>query len=186
MPLDGDASYSDIAKHVDLPEEVVHRLLEHAYTLRVFEETDPGKPLTTRVRHTARSAALAQNEGLSGLVANIMNDAGPPMAVLPYALDKFQRGKKELVEDMNETAFVLWQSGELSKGYKTSWELLDEDGEGEKKGYRMKTFVKWMNYIKDIFQLEGLLNTAYDWKAAGDLKVVDVSALPPPSPCRRV
>ncbi|KAF9872535.1 O-methyltransferase [Colletotrichum karsti] len=174
VPLNGDASYAEITKHVNLPEEVVHRLLEHAYTLRIFEETEPGKPLTTRVRHTARSAALAQNEGLSGLVANIMNDAGPPMAILPYALEKFQKGKTELKEDMSETAFALWQSGELSKGYKTSWEMMEEDGEGERKGYRMRTFVKWMNYIKDIFQLEGLLNTAYDWKSAGNLKVVDL------------
>ncbi|KAI8185048.1 hypothetical protein KHU50_001702 [Colletotrichum sp. SAR 10_65] len=174
VPLNGDASYADIAKHVDLPEEVVHRLLEHAYTLRIFEETEPGKPLTTRVRHTSRSAAVAQNEGLHGLVFNIMNDAGPPMVFLPYALDKYQRGKKELKEDMNETAFGMWQRGEFSKGYKTSWEMMEEDGEGEKKGYRMRTFVKWMNYIKEIFQLEGMVRGAYDWGDAGDLSVVDL------------
>ncbi|KAL0935692.1 sterigmatocystin 8-o-methyltransferase [Colletotrichum truncatum] len=174
VPLEGSASYADIAKHVNLPEEVVHRLLEHAYTLRIFEETDPLKPLTTQVRHTARSAALAKNEGLQGLVFNIMNDAGPPMAVLNYALEKFQVGKKELKEDMSETAFALWQSGELSKGYANSWEMMEEDGEGERKGYRMRSFVKWMNYIKEIFRLEGLVNTAYDWKAAGNLKVVDL------------
>nr|XP_036578576.1 sterigmatocystin 8-o-methyltransferase [Colletotrichum truncatum]KAF6785871.1 sterigmatocystin 8-o-methyltransferase [Colletotrichum truncatum] len=103
-----------------------------------------------------------------------MNDAGPPMAVLNYALEKFQVGKKELKEDMSETAFALWQSGELSKGYANSWEMMEEDGEGERKGYRMRSFVKWMNYIKEIFRLEGLVNTAYDWKAAGNLKVVDL------------
>lgn len=103
------------------------------------------------------------------------------MVFLPYALDKYQRGKKELKEDMSETAFGMWQRGEFSKGYKTPWEMMEEDGEGEKKGYRMRTFVKWMNYIKEIFQLEGMVRGAYDWGNAGDLSVVDVSHLFEPS-----
>ncbi|KAI3548031.1 hypothetical protein CPAR01_01770 [Colletotrichum paranaense] len=174
VPIDGDASYADIAKHVRLPEEVVHRVLDHAYTLRIFEETDPGKPFTTRVRHTSRSAALLKNAGLRALVEALMNDAGPAMGVLPYALEKFQRGKTELKEDMTETAFALYHSGELCGGYTNSWELLENDGEGENKGFRQRNFVKWMNYIKEIFRLEGLVNSAYDWKAAGDFSVVDL------------
>ncbi|OHX00095.1 sterigmatocystin 8-o-methyltransferase [Colletotrichum incanum] len=174
VPLDGSASYPDIAKHTNLPEEVVHRVLEHAYTLRIFEETDPGKPLTTRVQHTARSAALVKNAGLRALVATLMNDAGPPMTVLHAALEKFQRGKTELKEDMSETAFALYHSGALCGGYNNSWELLENDGEGENKGWRQRNFVQFMNYIKEIFRLEGLVNDAYDWKAAGDFSVVDL------------
>ncbi|KAF6792664.1 sterigmatocystin 8-o-methyltransferase [Colletotrichum sojae] len=174
VPVDGDASYPEIAKHVDLPEEVVRRVLEHGLTLRIFEETEPGKPFTTRVRHTARSAALAKNEGLQALVTALMNDVGPPMSILPHAIEKYQKGRTELREDMSESAFGLYHSGELSKGYKVSWDMLENDGEGEDKGWRMRTFVKFMDYLKDIFQLEGFMKKAYDWEAAGKIKVVDL------------
>ena len=180
VPLDGSASPDEIAKHTSLPVEVVNRTIGHAITIRLFSETDPGKP-SSRIQHTSRSAALAKSPGLRALVSTIMDDAGPPMGVTHLALDKHSRGKTELKSDIAESAFVLYHSGALSGGYSNSWQLLEEDGEGEKKGWRQRNFVVFMRYLKEIFRFEEVVIGAYDWKSAGKATVVDVRSLPNPS-----
>lgn len=174
VPLEGSASYDDIAKHTDLPREVVRRIVEHATTLRLFAPTEPGKT-ETRIKHTSRSAALAKNAGLRALVSTLLDDAGPPMTVLPEALRQYTAGKPELTKDMNETSFALFHRHGVFGKYATSWDLLENDGEGEKKGWRQRNFVEFMRYLKDIFQLEKVMLECYDWKAAGKATVVDVS-----------
>ncbi|XXH05072.1 hypothetical protein Hte_011496 [Hypoxylon texense] len=173
VPLQGSASYAEIAKHVSLPEEVVQRVLAHAVTLRIFEETEPGKS-STRIRHNSRSAALARSSGLKALVATILDDAGAPMMVMNEALSRFSRGKPALTQDMNETSFALFHSGGQFGKHGNSWDLLENDGAGEKQGWRQRNFVEFMRYIKEIFHLEGVVLDAHDWKTAGKVKVVDV------------
>ena len=58
VPVDGSASYAEIAQRTRLPQDVVYRVVQHATTLRLFAETEPGKP-SSRIQHTSRSAALA-------------------------------------------------------------------------------------------------------------------------------
>ncbi|VUC33916.1 unnamed protein product [Clonostachys rosea] len=170
VPLDGSASYATIAKHTALPEEVVRRVLEHSTTLQIFTRAStPG-----HVQHTSRSAALAKQSGLRALVSTVLDDAGPPMAVMNEALSRYSLNKTTLTTDMKETAFALFHSGATRGGYTTSWELLEQDGEGEKKGWRQRNFVEFMRYIKEIFQLEKVILESYDWKAAGKATVVDI------------
>ncbi|KMU85622.1 sterigmatocystin 8-O-methyltransferase [Coccidioides immitis H538.4] len=173
VPLDGSASYADIAKHTSLPEEVVQRILAHATTLRIFAETEPGK-LSSRIQHTSRSAALARSSGLRALVSTILDDAGPPMMVMNKALQKYTCGKPTLTKNMNETSFALLHSGGLFGKYANCWEFIENDGEGERKGWRQRNFVEFMRYIKEIFRLEEVVLKSYDWKAAGKATVVDV------------
>lgn len=167
VPLDGTATYASIAKKVDLPEEIVQRVVEHAKTLRIFADsaTEAGK-----IQHSSRSAALAKQAGLRALVSTILDDAGPPMTVMPHALDKFNRGQETLPQDMTKTAFNLFHGGK----YANSWEYIENDGEGERKGWRSRNFTTFMNYLKEIFRLDGIVEGAYDWKAAGKVKVVDL------------
>lgn len=171
VPLEGEATYAEISKKTNLPLEVVQRILEHGKTLHLF--TWGSTP--TSVKHTSRSAALLKNKGLRALVSTVIDDAGPPMTVMNQQLRKYSLGKQELTRDMDKTAFALLQSGELTKGWKTSWDLLEEDGEGERKGWRQRNFVDFMAYIKEIFRLEDVIKGAYDWKNAGNVKVIDVS-----------
>ncbi|KAI1927245.1 hypothetical protein LOZ58_002197 [Ophidiomyces ophidiicola] len=173
VPLEGSASYAEIAKHTSLPEEVVQRVIEHATTLRIFAQTEPGKT-STRIEHSSRSAALARSSGLRALVSTLLDDAGAPMMVLNKALEIYTCGKPDLTTDMSETSFALYQSGKTLGGYTNSWQLLENDGEGEKKGWRQKNFVEFMRYIKEIFRLEELVLESYDWKAAGKVTVVDL------------
>ncbi|EMR64683.1 hypothetical protein MGN70_008603 [Eutypa lata] len=174
VPLDGSASYAEIAKHTSLPQDVVYRVLQHAVTLRLFAETEPGKS-SSRIQHTSRSAALAKQAGLRALVSSVLDISSTPMMVLNEALDRYSRGKPELTQEMSETAFALLHSGgELSGKHRNSWDFLENDGIGEKKGWRQKSFVEFMSYIKEIFQLEGVVLDAFDWKAAGNTTLVDV------------
>lgn len=174
VPVDGSASYADIAKHTSLPEEVVYRVLQHAITLRIFAHTEPGKT-TSRVQHSSRSAALARSSGLRALVATILDDAGAPMMVMNEALQRYSRGKPALTQEMSESSFALFHSGGTFGKYGNSWELLEKDGEGEKQGWRQKNFVEFMRYVKEIFQLEGVVLDAHDWQSVGKATVVDVS-----------
>ncbi|OTA94552.1 hypothetical protein M434DRAFT_10624 [Hypoxylon sp. CO27-5] len=173
VPLDGSASYAEIAQRVSLPEDVVKRILKHAVSLRIFEETEPGKS-SSRIRHNSRSAALARSSGLRALVSTILDDAGAPTMILNEALNRYSRGKPELTQNMNETAFALFHKGGQFGGYENSWDLLENDGEGEKKGWRQRNFVEFMRYIKEIFHMEELVLHAHDWKAVGKATVVDV------------
>jgi hypothetical protein len=101
--------------------------------------------------------------------------------VMNQALRKYSLGKPKLTTDMTQTSFALLHGGQgrkedVAEGkYTTSWELIENDGEGEQKGWRQRNFVEFMRYIKEIFQLESVIIESYDWKAAGKAKVVDVS-----------
>lgn len=185
VPVKGSSTYAEIAEHTSLPIDAVQRVLEHAFTLRIFADAEPGSS-PVRVEHTSRSSALAQSPGLRALVATLLDDAGPPMMVMNEALDRFSRGKTDLPQDMSETSFALFHSGDVSGRFNNSWELLENDGEGENKGWRQKNFVEFMRYIKEIFRLEGVVENALDWKAAGKATVVDVSSLSTASPPKHI
>lgn len=178
VPVDGSATYEEIAKHVNLPLDVVERFIKHGTTLRFFAETEPGSP-NNKIRHTSRSAALATNPGLKALVVVTLETVGGPMMVMHEALDRYARGKAELPKTVEQSAFaLLHSSGTFGGPFTNSWQQLEEDGEGEKKGWRQRNFVTFMNYVKDIFGLEGVIADAHDWKSAGEISVVDVSSHP--------
>lgn len=174
VPLHGSATYVDISKHVNLPLDATYRILQHAITLRIFAEIVPGAP-TSSIVHTSRSAAVLKSEGIQALLSTVLDDAGAPVMVLHNALEKYSAGKDDLSSDMTETAFALFHRDETFGKYTNSWDFIENDGEGEKKGWRQRNFVKFMDYIKEMFQFEQIIATAYDWKGAGDVKVVDVS-----------
>lgn len=173
VPLGGSASYSEIAERVSLPQDVVHRILQHAFTLRLFDEV----PGSSQVRHTSRSAALARQSGLQALVSSVLDVTGAPMMAMNNALEKFSKGKSELTQEMSETAFALFHnSAPFGKKHANSWDYLENDGEGDRQGWRQQQFVEFMRYIKEIFHLEGIVLNSYDWQAAGKVTVVDVSS----------
>ncbi|KAG8415730.1 hypothetical protein J3458_009553 [Metarhizium acridum] len=155
VPLDGSALAKDIAKHANPPDEVARRVVEHALTLRLFAP-DGDYKVTGRVRHSCRSAALAKSAGLSALVSTVVDDAGAPMLATNRALELYARGEPTLTRDMDKTAFAVYQSGGTIGNYKTPWEFIESDGEGERKGWRQRNFVEFMRYLGEIFRLESI------------------------------
>lgn len=99
------------------------------------------------------------------------------MMLLPEALRRFAVGKEDISRVQKETAFSLCHSGGVWGDYDNTWDFIENDGEGEKKGWRQRNFIKFMAYIKDLFKTESIVLDAIDWKAAGDATVVDVSIL---------
>lgn len=177
VPVDGTATHEQVAKHTNLPVEIVQRTLDHAITMRYFKRTDP---TSASVQHTSRSAALAKDPGLGALVQMVLDETSPPMMLLPEALRRFTVGKSEISRSQKETAFRLCHSGGVWGDYENTWDFLENDGEGEKKGWRQRNFIKFMAYIKDLFKTESIVLDAIDWKAAGEATVVDVSLTLPP------
>lgn len=176
VPLNGSASYEEISAKTTLPVPVCQRLVEHGATLRLFSVTSDGTTGARRVHHTSRSAAIAQNQGLKALVSTILDDAGPAMSVMPETLRRYTAGKPALTQNVDETAFaVLNKDGGPFGSFQTSWELLENDGEGERKGWRQRNFAVFMRYVNDIFQFEKIIEEGYDWAAAGNIRVIDVS-----------
>ncbi|TLS21146.1 uncharacterized protein PpBr36_10525 [Pyricularia pennisetigena] len=176
VPLDGSASYQEIAKKVRLPLDVTRRVVQHGLTIRLFASdasTGPG-----RVRHTARSAALARAPGLRALVSTVLDEAGAPMMVMHESLDRYSRGEDKLSPEMEHTAFAHLHAGKGADGqgrrYVNSWDMLENDGEGENKGWRQRNFVEFMRYLKEIFRFDDVISHAYDWEKLGDATVVDV------------
>lgn len=176
VPLHGSASFADIAKHTRLPEDVVRRLLKHAISLRIFEESESGKP-TSQIRHSFRSAPLARSAGLRALLYTTLDISGPPLMVLAQALERYSVGKESLPKNINETAFALQYSGGQFGKFTNTWDLLENDGEGEKKGWRQREFTVFMDYLKEMFGLEGVVLNSYNWESLGKAKVVDASTL---------
>ncbi|KAH5554022.1 hypothetical protein HBI26_235210 [Parastagonospora nodorum] len=180
VPLDGEASFEEVAKRVQLPVDVVSRVFDHATTMRFF--TKPS-PFATSVRHTSRSAALAKEPGLASLVSIVIEETAAPMLLLPEALRQFSQGKTELTKNMKETAFKLCRSGGIWGEWENSWDFIENDGapegqagyEKRTKGWRQRNFIKFMAYIKDLFNTEDLVYNALDWAGAGDITVVDIA-----------
>ncbi|KAH8725807.1 O-methyltransferase-domain-containing protein [Phaeosphaeriaceae sp. PMI808] len=179
VPIEGEASFEEIANKIQLPVEVVSRVLDHAITMRFFAKPSP---LSKSVRHTSRSAALAKDSGLVALVQMVLDETGPPMFVLPEALRRYSQGKPEITKNMKETAFKLCHSGGVWGDFENSWDFIENDGvaEGEvghetkSKGWRQRNFVRFMAYIKDLFNTENIVFNAVDWAGVGDVTVVDL------------
>jgi hypothetical protein len=171
VPLDGTASYDEIAEKVKLPVDVVTRILQHSTNLRLFAETEPGKR-STKIQHSSRSAAVAKNTGLKSLIQAVLDDAGPPTTILHEALQRYSRGKPELTQEQKESAFALLHSGGAYSAHTNYFEY-QESGDG----WRSKSYTKFMGYLKEIFHMENLVLDLKDWKAVGKASVVDVSTI---------
>lgn len=111
----------------------------------------------------------------------ILDDAEAPVMVMNQTLHRFSRGKPALTQDMNETAFALLHSGGQFGKHGNSWDLLENDGEGEKQGWRLSNFVDFMRYVKEIFHLEGIgefiARLLFDTHCVGQMDISNASSV---------
>ncbi|RYP17555.1 hypothetical protein DL765_004444 [Monosporascus sp. GIB2] len=193
VPLDGTASYEEIAERTNLPVDAVRRVMlapkvpwrmrsfsarvfnktRHAFTLRFFAETNPGDA-STRVRHTAFSGVLVRSAGARGAFQTIFEIAGGPTLMLDKVLSKYSAGQAEMAQGVDKSAFALFNSQHGDGKYTDFWQYLENSGEGEKKGHRQKSFSKYMNFVTSLFGHENVMVQCYDWKSLGAATVVDV------------
>lgn len=175
MPLNGSATYAQVAQKTRLPVDVVYRVLQHGVNLRLFAEVDLGDG-KTGIEHNSRSAALAKSPGLQALVSSTLDDAGAPVMLLHESLRRFTQDKDSLTQNMDESAFaLLHKAGVYGEKYERCWDFVENDGDGDRKGWRQRQFVEFMKYIKGLFHMEDIVLEAHDWASVGGATVVDVS-----------
>lgn len=123
MPLNGSASYAEIARKVRLPEPVVRRLLRYAMQNHLFAEKGD-QPGSDRVVHTATTAYIVRVPIVRSLIAYCMENAKPAAACGVEALWKFFEGTEVPTEEQNHCAWPLAYEDGKARG-EGCWEYLE-------------------------------------------------------------
>jgi hypothetical protein len=167
VPLDGSASYAELATATRLPESLVRRFLQVAMNMHLFREEAPG---SDRVAHTAASAYPVREPVVQSFIGHCMEDMRPVAVRGVDALEEYFVGSPRASEDTAHSPFGLQYPG------KTTWELLATDeAPGKPKGYRATRFAEAMQALSKSSTVgtEEALN-AFDWGTLGESTVVDV------------
>lgn len=93
VPLDGEASFGEIAKAVGLDEDRVCRIIRLATTSGIFKEIRPGF-----ASHTGASALLSMPTGPKDVVGSVIDDVFPATAKLVESLKKHPTPQKPMLE----------------------------------------------------------------------------------------
>lgn len=162
VPLDGDTSYSEIASKTRLSESQVRRILRHAMTRNIFAEPRPGY-----IVHTAFSAVLVKMPSLRAWVGHNIDDESRASVRMSDAIEKWGES-----QDPTESGFNLaFNLGKESNVFG----FFENDGEGEKKGWRARRF----GLAMECMSASGLhdvshVHRGFDWGAIGKATIVDV------------
>ena len=145
MPLDGDASYAEIAAASGLNETLCLHFIRCAMGSNIFDED----PKTGRVRHTAASRLLATNQGLCDAVGLELEDIAPAASKLPDVWERYGQDAGE----PNETAFNIYNE--------TSKPLFGVMGDDPERGRRFGGAIQFFT-IGDSREPRHML-AAFDW-----------------------
>jgi hypothetical protein len=166
VPLDGSATYAEIGEKTGIDESIVRRLLRHSFTNHLFKETEPGSGV---VIHTGVSAVAARQPLIRSSISHMLSEVSQGLVNLPAAIRKYGNSPHPA-----HTAFgyTFYPDGPQDK---TFFDFINTDGEGDKKGYRVKRFGDTMAYASSLpsMKLEHM-HTGFDWDGLGNGKVVDV------------
>jgi hypothetical protein len=166
VPLDGSATYSETASKTNLPESMARRILRHAMTQHIFDETEPG---SGRVKHTVNSAFAVRHPLVRSWLGHNLEEVGACCPRLPEVLHTVgetpESAECPLMQMLDPTA----------PKHRNFFDFAAVDGEGEKKGWRMARFGGAMAHISSSggADFEPLM-AAFDWDALGEATVVDV------------
>lgn len=170
IPLEGGATYSEIAASTTLPEGIVRRILRYAFTMRCFAPESPG---SDRIVHSAFSAHAARSPEVRSWVGHAIEEARPATVKAAEALRLFSCGKGELTQDLDETPFGLWWP-RLKDGKRANFWSVGQDDPTE--AWRVKRFGEAMqaSVASAVVQADDVVDN-FDWESVGKATVVDVS-----------
>lgn len=165
VPPSGSISYSDIAHKKGLSMDKTERIIKYAMTSKIFYEPEPGM-----VAHTANSIAPAKNAQLNAWLGIGRGESDPAMLRLEEAIEKWGDSGK-----LNETAYNLACRKNEEDTY---WTVMANDGEGKRKGWRMKRFGMAMGVTRRPGpDRQSPMNVMFDWDGLGEATIVDVSVV---------
>ena len=147
VPLEGSATYAEIARQSGLREDLVFRFVRAAMSNHIFDED----PATGHVRHTAVSRLLATNSGFADGIGVQIEEHAPASTRVIDAWNKWGQDANEPYQ----TAFAL-----LNQMEAPTFEILAKYPE------RARRFDGAMQFwtADDSWDLRHMLNT-YDWEA---------------------
>lgn len=158
VPLDGTASYAEIAAASGLKESLCRRFLRLAMGSHIFTED----PETKRVRHTASSRLLATDPDFSDAVGLEIDDFGPASSKLVDVWEKYEQDTAE----PSQSAFCMFNETD-----KTIFAFLASRPERARRfGSAMRYFTKG-----ESWDLRHML-TSFDWPSIDQpgAQIVDI------------
>ncbi|KAF2101978.1 S-adenosyl-L-methionine-dependent methyltransferase [Rhizodiscina lignyota] len=162
VPLDGSISYADLAAKVGLPENRIFRFLRYARALHLFYEPKPGF-----VAHTSFSAAAVKKRTLQAFMTFGHEQTSNVNRKIFEVLEKY--GDSQSIE---ETA--IFAAYDIERG-QTFWDFCETDGEGDKKGWRMRMAADCLEAGSSAPTFsDSHVHAVMDWDSLGDATIVDV------------
>jgi hypothetical protein len=173
VPLNGSASYAQIAESTNLPESIVRRFLRYAFTSFVFTEAPLG---SGNVVHTPASAYIARSPFMQAFLAHNLEDIRPATTVGVDALKKWFVGRVEPPEELTTCAMSLATDGGVQRDTDL-WTFFNNfERDDQPKGFRAKRFAEAMQGIaQNMGNLPEAVLKLFDWEGLNDATVVDVS-----------
>ncbi len=166
VPLNGSATYAEISSKTGLTESMVRRILRHAMTLHIFTETEPGSGV---VIHTSNSIFPVENPKIRSWLGHNLEEIAAACPLLPDVLRKYG----ETPEAGESATMQLFRPN--SPKDMNVFDFFAIDGEGTKRGWRMRRFGDAMGLMSSQRGAESTpLLAAFDWDALGEATVVDV------------
>lgn len=154
VPLEGSISYAELAKKLNMNQDIITRLVRRAVTIHIFKE-----PVAGQVAHTADSVAMATDTVVNNMVISSFRSIGSYLWNGVDALKKWPHA-----EELNETAYSL-----LKNTDETFYESFPQDSEA------VTLFQDAMKYYaRDLTSILEDVGSSYPWKSLGKGVVVDI------------
>ena len=156
VPLDGGATYEQIAAKTGLTEHRVSSVLRQAAMNRIFYEDSPN-----HVVHTAISAILVKDPVVWDWVGHFTEEGFPTVAKWSEAMTKYPK-----LEELNEAPFAV------AFGYKKPGGFFQFMSENEDRQTRFFGAMKGVGMAPGVDYAH--VANGYDWGKLGNATVVDV------------
>lgn len=160
VPLDGGATYEEVAAETGLTEHRVSSIIRQAAMNKIFCEDRPN-----HVIHTAMSKLIITDSLMWDYVGHYTEECFPTVTKMAPALLKYPKS-----EELHETPFSMAFDYYKPGGF---FQYTNEHADSQK---------RFFNVMREVGMAPGVdyrhVAKGYDWEGLGNATVVDVS-LPP-------
>lgn len=166
VPADNEISYTDLAAKVGLSTDHIKRIIRHAMTNNIFAESRPGY-----VIHTATSIVPVKFPNIRSWIGHNGDDVANASVKVVDALRRWGHSQEPA-----QSGFGIAFGLDTTVDRDSVFSFVQQDGTGNKKGWRMKRIGEAMASMKGAGNYDvGHIHAGFDWKSLGKAKVVDVS-----------
>lgn len=164
VPMDGGATFAEIADKVGLTEHRVASVLRHAAMNKIFYEDKPN-----HVVHTAMSKTIITDPLMWDYVGHYTEENFPSTAKWSETLERFPKS-----EELNETPFSVALNYYKPGGF---FQYTKENPESQRRFFNVMRAVGLAPGVDYRHVAKG-----YDWEGLGNATVIDVSCQPLTAP----